>query len=420
MDKASINLIVTFISILFFVMTRKIVLLVVIFIIALYSIFKERFTLKYNKITKLYLVFWGYYIFISMINILFNKYENQFTSFVNLLFKVTLIIIIMIICNYKKGISEKFFVFYRNFGLFLCIIGIFEFMLKKSLFYNIATVEAINWQFSLFGTKEFRIFTAFLHPIVYGSFLVVLYWINKSYPLKNYYMNKLSILLILINIFATKSRSCWIALGVTVIINIVFLKKVKIRKKINLNLILGTLITIILLVIFKEKLSAAFYEIVNKFIVVLDSTLEVGSRTQRLGAISNIIDYGKGNFIQVLFGQGAGYGTVFMKNNPVNIGFDIVDNQYFTMILEVGFIGVIIFLYIAMKVLLNLKTYSLNKSGKAISFSILTIYITIFFFEGLAWESILYILTISIFLIKDNNYSVKEVEYENSNDCTKL
>lgn len=403
-----------FLLLIFFVIRREKVLLIILFTLPIVTLFLDKFKIKYSSFFKLYFSFWLYYMFISVINIFLSFSYYKLNSLIFLIFNFIIILAIFINIPKESFSLKKYFIIFRNFGCILTIFGICEFIIKKSIFYNIAKVDAINWQLAAFGTNNFRIFTLFLHPIVYGSFLTVLFWIKYNYPIKNYYLNKFFTILILINIYATQSRSCWIALVITLVINLLFSNKISFRnfckKKNNINIYIILFIGIILIFIFREFLINAFIQVINRFNIVFDPNINDGSRTQRVGAIKNILAFVDEKPIGMFIGFGSGYARTFMENNPVNLGFNIVDNQYFTLLLETGFIGVILFLSPIFILLKNIKKIMDDKINRTSALSIFSLYITLFFFEGLGWQTILYLVTFFILIIDIKRENLEEVK----------
>ena len=394
-------IIYTFLSLSIFVLRRHKILLVLPIVLAAISVFVLKKKIYINKISIVYVLFWIYYILISIISYIIGNRQLDITKIATLIVNVLIIISIAILIPPTVRDKEKLLIYLRNFGIIMCFIGIIEFITKNSFFYNIILVEAKNWQFNLFGTDKFRIFTMFLHPIVYAMFLLTVFWINYYYREKNIYLFWIIQLLIVFNLYATQSRSSWIALIIIIIINKIISineKDNKIQKSRKKHKIIAGFLIFILLVIFKERIIEIFINIYERFYLAFDITNSEGSRIQRLGAISNILRFCTDNIGLAFIGGGVGYNNIFMIKNPIYIGFEYVDNQYFSLILNCGIIGLVLFFSPIIMLLIN-KSFRKSKINKTLFLALLSIYICIFFYEGLSWHTTLFLNSIFIFMV---------------------
>lgn len=405
----AIILFVTFIFINILFLRRNSIYVIFILFLSIPYVLKKNLKVSLNKISILFFCFWIYYVFETLINSyrVINFMEDR--GFYDLLFRCFLVFITFFQFSFnRQKVNDYFFELIKKFGFILCILGVIEFLKKKSLFYNITTVSAKDWQINQFGTSQFRVYTIFLHPIVYGTFLIILYWIAKNYKIKNYYIDKIFKLMIIINLYFTKSRSVYITFIVTLIIDYLLSHKKKIKDKSFAHTIRKCISVCFLLFfcyLFRQQLLFAFNLIFNRFKVVLDPNSMDGSRTQRIGAFFNIFKFIKSDIVGALFGRGVNYSVIFTAANPVNEGFNVVDNQYISIIYDAGIIGLAIFISIFFIIIKNMKKYYLTKSNKVCLIGILAIYINVFFYEGLGFYSILVMLSIFISML---NTHVKE------------
>ncbi|CUU46364.1 O-antigen ligase family protein [Clostridium beijerinckii] len=402
--RKSYILFIAFIIVLLFVLRRNKAYVFVLMTISIFSLFKYDPISKVNKISRLFSFFWIYYLLTTLLNFYINPQYFSIDAFYEFIGRCSIIFSTCILITIAKENYDYYFILFRNFGLLLCVLGLIEFITHNSLFYSITTVDTKDWQLAVFGTSQFRIFTIFLHPIVYGMFLVILYWVIRNYPIKNYYLNKVFILLIVINLFATQSRSAWIPFVVTNIIDLL-VKKNKNNASLNLKIIfrryIFCCITLMAIIVFREQIIQAINSIIIRFNLVLDPNSIDGSRTQRLGALQNVCSYILENPMKALLGNGLGYSKIFMINHPVNVGFNTVDNQYLTSILEAGIVGLSFLIAILCTILINIKKYYVSRSNKVAIMSIVTIYFCMYFYEGFNWYSTLYLLTVFIGMINE-------------------
>lgn len=366
---------------------------------------------KYNILLKtnifyLFLFFCIHSIISSIINIFTGN------SDVGSLIKLLSSYIIFLFLYFKIKIYGNRYIqnFYRLFMIvsnFFVIINIYEIITKTSMFSKFLTTDLKDFQAVFYGTQYFRTSSIFMHPIVYGLFLIVLFWCNE-YLITNKYKYLLQINII-INIYFTKSRSAWLAFAcvfllyyVKKIFNKIKNKKFKLTTK-SLAIIPFIMVAIITFsIIFREHIHGVIYNITNRFISITDDSYGDGSRIQRLGAIEVIYEgmKEKGPLIFV-FGNGINSSREFMENNTVLIsGFSSADNQYATFFYEFGFIGLSIFIVINIFAALEfIKSKSMYNIRNLSILVLLSISIDIFFFDGFRWTSIAILLvTVITFL----------------------
>lgn len=351
---------------------------------------------KENKIN-LYLLLILFYVlqstFITFINI--NKL-NIFNILKMLIF-YSIIFISLILIRNSKGIElSNFYKNIRNFGNIIIIINIIEIVKKKSIFYVFLKGNSSNWQISSFGTNDFRTFSIFAHPISYAVFLGCLWWINIYMPVKNKYIRKIISILLLMNIYFTKSRSVWISFIISIIIyifiNINFKKIELIKKKKVINLIFTIIISSIVVILASDKIWDVFYSIYNRFITVTNDSYNDFSRIQRIGAMNNITkQMFNSNLSILLMGNGFGAVNTFMTKNFVVLKLDAPDCGLASIFYDFGLIGVTIFTILSIYPTITiLKKYNKNELIYNIStFILLITFIASFFLDNYGWVEIL-------------------------------
>lgn len=380
-----------------------------------YNIIKQlktnRMNINRNIILYLLIAFITYTMTINIIN--FDKI-GYLKIFKMCAIYIPIIFLIFKLNNYELKYIEDFYKKFMFVFNGLAIINITEIIQKKSLFYSYITSNAENWQqVTRFGTDSYRTCSIFTHPIIYGLFLIILFWCNKLIIKSKYrYLLQLNIV---INLYFTQSRSAWLSFAITLflyylklfIINNVNNKPQLTYKKLTIY-IFSLVGLILLLFIFNDITVKIFNEIFQRFITVTNDNYGDISRLQRLGAIELVTNHMLNNGItNFLFGNGYSSVAEFMRNNTVVISnFSTTDNQYFTMFYEFGFIGVLLYCSILIKLIINFfkdkKIVSINNLN---SLCFIAISVAMFFFESFQWTDVFLfsLIIIVFFCFEDDN-----------------
>jgi hypothetical protein len=324
------------------------------------------------------------------------------------MYSFAIIVLSLIKREGKKGI-EDFYISLKYLGDILNIVNIYEIISKRSIFYSLINNDSKYWQIAYFNTDLFRTFSVFIHPIVYSVFLVCLFWINIYLKKQNKFYRYISIILILINLYFTKSRSSWIAFFITIFIykSIDILTKIRSKKfciknsKI-LKYFVGIVLIIIFSLIFKNYIIMIFDSIYSRFIIATSDSYQDGSRIQRLGTINLISSYMfKSGIINLMFGSGFGTVQNFMVNHTVLIsGFTTTDNQYLSFFYEFGLFGLLTYLIVVLLAIVKLVFIDNKRSLDSLNVYIfLSISISMFFFESYGWTDIFIILLFSMVML---------------------
>lgn len=351
------------------------------------------------RLDKKYICLVIVFILLSIISVIKMQQKN----FYGAISYIMLIMIIPICMTYNGNKFVKFFKFIKYIGDFLLLYGIVEFFTGENIFFQYMNLSSAFYkkQFEIYGVV--RVSTILGHPIVYGTFLICLFWI--TYFLKEKYFiffsRKISFILILINLILTQSRSCWITFIFTILIY--YASNVKIRKtKIKKRNIVVIFILIIVIFILNKIIGEVIYFFIDRFNDIFTSDGKA-SLLQRTGAIGLILEIIKSsNIFQNIFGHGLfASGELLLSNTIFIQGFTSIDNQYVTMIYEQGIATFIIYI-----LLLIFNTYRyfryINKFGEKFQkisyFIFLTISINMFFYEAISikWYSISMLLMISM------------------------
>ncbi|WP_347472652.1 hypothetical protein [Clostridium sp. 3-3] len=262
----------------------------------------------------------------------------------------------------------------------------------RPLLLNFLNEKYYLYQERVIGTSSFRTISVFGHPIVCGLFFVIAFIINL-YLLKGYKKYIFEIILV-INIYSTRSRSSWLTLLLIIIllaVNKIKESKLKFHKKLSLKRIIGFGLTfctsVVVIRMFVVNYTIILNIIMTRFGNSLSFTSTDISNLQRIGAIKIIIsDLYHGGPIHLFFGNGIASASEFMKLNKVVLeNFGNVDNMFITWIYEFGFVG---FGFIISLIILLISNGIKNNSVityKICLYALLAILLESFFFESISY-----------------------------------
>lgn len=367
------------------------------------SILKREKKIKINLIFRILTALIFYIILITLINI------SQ--SNVSYIFRIVLTVGLGIQIKYIFGESyiQKGLIRINRLMIILNIYGIIEFITKQNYFLDFYQDETFKNYAIWFTNETYRTSNMFGHAIVYATILLILFWIN-IYLEKNNRIRIFNTCIILFNIYATKSRSIWIALAITVGIYLIkrYIKGRKSTKKNErrnnyLSICIGILFSVIMI---SSKLVRKIIEnITQRFMEIYTNSNDI-SAAQRLGTIQNIgeIMYSSGIF-RFIFGYGAGSSVNIMLLTTVIInGFTTTDNQYISFFIDFGIIGIMMLL------LLNLVFvfyYFTTDKESNILIILIGLGISMFFYELYNWK-----VVSSLYFILLGASSVRKIEEE--------
>lgn len=300
---------------------------------------------------------------------------------------------------YIKTDTNSLIMGLRNFGIFIGILGVFEFIFKFPIWHYILTQSIDS---NSIGQSDYRLILIFGRSIVSGTLLLLFWILLFYYPLKNTKWNLLAHAIVLFNILANKSRSCWIALVVVILMIMIKQKTTfKVKKKF-FYLVIGISVFITGLQLSGFNLIGRIYLSVVKRV---SGSLEAGEgQIVRIETMLNSFNYWRnGNVFRMIFGSGKNYDKLFLKENPV-VKWDgvfvwdgCIDNQYLTTIHEFGLIGVIfIFFILCLAIKRIIKSNYKSKQILSINLSLLGLAICMFFYDGLNYALISFVF---IFLL---------------------
>lgn len=343
-----------------------------------------------------------------------NLNDLAINQFVMVMIWLLTILTFIFIISFEKTIYIEDGLKLINKILFLInMYGIIEFITKGNMFTKFIIK---NYSAHLIGTDNYRTASFFLHPIIYSNILLICFWINMYYS-KNSKFRVLNSIVILINIYATKSRSSWIALLITFTVYlIVKINRNMILKKnislLNTLCILGIILVIIMISRF-TIFSDIYGYIIERF-QELNSHNGSISAMQRLGSLEFIFNKVQNEqILNLIFGNGCGSSSKLMSTSTIVLeGFKTTDNQYISIIWENGILGLLMNLTYLIISIYRIFTTD-NKLINTMSMVFLSISIMMFFYEAYGWYIItqIYILSIVVISVKEE-VSMKGEKYE--------
>ena len=355
----------------------------------------KRFSLLKGRMIKLFLYFVFYLLAITLIHIASNyDLSNSVMYFIEMA-------IIYVSCSAALyGVDiRKFLQLMRNAGILLGVLGIIEGIIQYPFF----TVALKLTGATAYDPSGYRVVSIFAHPIISGVLFMFCWGALLIVPFKKFSGNFIAHAILITVIVLTRSRSAWLSFAVMV--SIFFLKKFsqsehKISKKYIQRFAL-----LVLLVFFVDAVTGfhAFGIIYEFFRSRIAGSLYAGEGAGniiRIDTVLNSINYWKdGNLDKFIFGMGRNYDKYFMQLFPVikysTIWTAAIDNQYFTTIHEAGIIGFILIISVLICALKRIAKAKKNEKVKLIvNSSIVSIYVSNYFYEGLNYMSVLTILII--------------------------
>lgn len=276
----------------------------------------------------------------------------------------------------------------RNFGFINALLGCYEFFTHSSIFLPYITVKSRMFTQSL-GTYKTRVQTVFMHPIICGVFMMVVWLCVLYFPYRKQWINYLARISIFLCLLGTQSRSSWIAF---VIVNFLYLLKIRKGKNICLKrrnvvrICALIVVTLIIVIIFREYIWHVSQIVVNRWMAGMDSN-DAGNYNRVTMIKMGIQEWMRLGIGEKVFGAGNGYAYTFLFNHPIRGWNGAVDNQYLTVLLDFGLVG--------FTMLMALVGYTLKKVitgydeiSQLCGLSLLSMFISGFFYEMFSWITV--------------------------------
>ena len=353
------------------------------------------------------------FILISIITTLININNVGINNFILLLSTINVGVLIYLSAKLYGANSIRNFLYkIKIIGNILAIIGIKQYITRSAITEKFfASQNLINQYMELRGYNANRLHNVFEHYIVYGAFLICIFWLNiflnkNKSKIKPMIIN----IIILFNIYGTQARSTWIALACTILLYL-FIKSKELTKK-NKKIHRKTLIyapisisiLIILLILFNEQIFNFIFSIFERFnnMNTVDGSI---AKEQRLFIIFFILNYIiNGNLINMFIGYGYRASEILMINTKTLISnFKTTDNQWISFIFDFGIISVILYILF---IILNIKNIALMKKDNefydikiSALFIVVSNSINMFFYETFRFKSIFIIFLTAIVIL---------------------
>lgn len=294
----------------------------------------------------------------------------------------------------------------RDFGLCNAILGCYEFVTHTHIFTRYITVESRFYNQSL-GTFKTRVQTVFMHPTICGVFMMISWLCILFLPYKKTWVNYLAKVFILLCLLGTQSRSTWVAF---VMINILYawkkyrIKKIQIKREQLLQIGIVIIVALIIVVFFNEYLIKVGYVIINRWRDGMNSNN--ASNYNRVTMIKMGIQEWKHIKIgRKIFGSGNGYAYQFLLCHPIRGWNGAVDNQYLTILLDFGLVGIILFISLIYYVFKQ-AVGSDDRINQLCSLCLLSMFMSGFFYEMFSWIFVTILFCLFLCILDDT--SVKE------------
>jgi len=271
--------------------------------------------------------------------------------------------------------------------------AVYEYLAEPEPLYSSYLIEDVfsrSIGLTASGATLFRVQATFGHPIPLASFLVVGFvlalWAPRSSSRRYTEVVRLLILAILaVGVVVTFSRSSWIALFVAVVAGLAY------RRTSNLDrLRVIALCGIPVAILFFTPLGGYAFDYTQN----IESTLSFRQRMASLQAVPDLLGTGPA---PVLIGMGAKAKEELYSSGILQSvqNVQVVDNQYITLLIEAGLVGLILFVMMSWSALraMRPKTAFLSSTtvdertilGLGLAF--LTVLCAMFFYDGLYWPS---------------------------------
>lgn len=293
----------------------------------------------------------------------------------------------------------------RNFGFIMAIFGCYEFVTHSAVFMKYVTVESKMYMQVNLRTATMRARSIFLHPTICGVFMTIAWLCVLFIPYRKKWLNYLAKIAIFLCLLGTQSRSNWIAFA---IVNLLYIWKrykkgrVHLKKRNFIRTTLLLVLALIIAVVFNEYIRNIYHLVINRWIEGMDSN-NAGNYNRVTMIKMGLKEWTNFGIIEKLFGSGSGYAVTFLRKHPIR-GWDAaVDNQYLSILLDFGLLGLILLLclvgYIFRKVMVDD-----NEINQLCELSLLSMFISAFFYDMFPWITVTLIFSLFLCLIEKREY----------------
>ena len=339
----------------------EILIVITIFIFLYYILLKKSITLNTIKIP---LIYFGMMIASTIIGIFLGTSMVSGLVIDGVLF---LFVGIGIFTSLSFNL-EKIFKFLRIFLGFGICFAIFEIIVGYNPLLPYFYVDTIS------GSN--RICSIYVHPVIAATFFTISFWLF-FYTCKNKYIKYIFMLLSMISLFKTGSRSSWISIFFCLILFVIKAFKEKPNKK---QLYASFFFFIFAICFLLTPIGKDFLSDINDRFISVDQSISFLQRTKSWQYITSSF-FSESNVFQLLFGYGyKGSYNKMLSTTIVISNFFTVDNTFIANLYNYGLFNIFITLILIVNVL-NDYLKSNSKDNNFINIAILSILVSCFFFE---------------------------------------
>ena len=231
-------------------------------------------------------------------------------------------------------------------------------------------------------TYDMRHFSVYANPLIYGSFILIAFYLIY-YMVECMYFKLPLLFLCMYSCVITYSRSSWVSLTITLLFTLMFRHTKELTTYKLINRIVFAVLFSVFLFFFFDDVIVLIEEIKMILTGKLNNLMQSSSAILRLEAISYVMK--ATTLLSFLIGNGAGASHYLISSSNLSIAkIHTTDNQYLTLYFDYGLVGVF-WIYIMFKLVFR-NFFSVEENMKArerkmISTIILSQLITAFFFE---------------------------------------
>lgn len=272
------------------------------------------------------------------------------------------------------------------------LYGIFEAIVSYNIFEQYFVADYIR---GYYGTALYRIASIYMHPIVCGQIFLIGFWLVVYFYDK--WIRTISLIVLILGIYYTKSRSIWGGLAFSIIIFglvkvIDFFKEHKMQKKKLLYVLctIGCIYVLYRIGIFDTIIN----NVCERILAARGSKSELIRQSMSMYTVNYM--FCDASLFQKVFGYGLDSSKLWLDNSNVFMkAYDAIDNSYLTILYEFGLFGLLTTVCLFIRKIIRCfykksNTYRLNNASVM---AIVACVIPLCFYDFYGWLPV-YILFI--------------------------
>lgn len=382
----------------------------------------------------LLIFFGGIYLF-NFNSGYFESFNKDFIYFN--LFILFLMVFRLVFRNEKR--RERLLKVLVLLGTLISLYCLFEYILQRNiLFTNYFEDKNMTNGFNPY----YRVSGTLNHPIPMSTFSMTIsllsFYLAKLENNRKYYF---SLIFNLLAMLLTFTRSAIIvAIGIFLLyITLIIFNLVRVNKKTSLRKILRNTIKSVLIIFFLVFLvnfikigNLSLFELIKNRFLEITTTQDSGSFYQRYYGIQFVSNemFNDSTVSEFLIGHGFGRLNFDLRYNDKTIygeNFYLIDNQYFTLFYNIGFLGIIIVVLLIVVFIFKYFSVTFYKSNNfsrdIVPFiTVIGILLHMFFYEGLTYITTVLMLGTSLCIcfskidlinsLTNKNRKISDTKYE--------